>query len=276
MKMVVVWFTVLVVLGLVIGLILSLRFSDWIADLRSAAAAEQTSVEAGIAEPPEIMRRFAERNGGRTNGSATVEARQRVQMRLSPGQRFFDMEATLVSGTRRPTFVWEATASIAGVVPMRALDSFVGGQGQLEVRVAGVLPIAHATGPESDKGEIMRFLAELAWNPDAILNASALLWRQIDERTVEVSAPIAGGMAKVRQIFDVNGDILGIEADDRPYFVEGKPQSMRWIGRFRDYKEFGAYRVPSYGEVAWDLPDGEFLYWRGTILSFGSTDEIAP
>lgn len=270
----VVWFAVLVVLGLVIGLILSLRFSDWIADLQSAAAAEQTSVEVGTAEPPEIMRRFAERNGGRPGGSATVMARQQAQMRLSPSQRFFDMEATLLSGTRRPAFVWEATARIALVVPIRVLKSFVRGQGLLEVRVAGVLPIAHATGAESDKGELMRFLSELAWNPDAILNASGLLWRQIDERTVEVSAPVAGGMAKVRQTFDAGGDIIGVEADDRPYLVEGKPQSMRWIGRFRDYKEFGAYRVPSYREIAWGLPDGEFLYWRGTILSFGSTDEI--
>lgn len=37
MTMVTIWFAVLVALGLVISLILSLRFNDWIADLRSAA-----------------------------------------------------------------------------------------------------------------------------------------------------------------------------------------------------------------------------------------------
>ncbi len=50
--------------------------------------------------------------------------------------------------------------------------------------------------------------------------------------------------------------------------MDGKSVPTRWIGRLRDYTQFGAYRLPRYGEVAWDLPAGEFVYFRGTITSF--------
>jgi hypothetical protein len=247
------------------------RFRESIAALKEAAVAEQRSSAAAASEPlPDIVRRFAERNGGR-RGAATVLLRQRVQMRLGPDSAFFDVDATHLAGTRVPAFVWEATATMAMVVPIRVVDSYVGGQGLLEVRAAGFLQMAHATGPESDLGEMMRFLAELAWNPDAILNATALAWRQIDDRTAEVSAPTAGGIARVRQIFDAQGDIVGIEANDRPYLVDGQSRPTRWIGRFSDYTQFGAYRIPRNGEIAWDLPEGEYVYWRGTITSFSAT-----
>jgi hypothetical protein len=130
--------------------------------------------------------------------------------------------------------------------------------------------MASETGPDTDKGEVIRFLAELAWNPDAILNAPALHWRQIDARTIEVSVDTRGGTVAVRQLFDDQGDIVGIESDDRPYVVDGKPIPTRWIGRFPEYAQFGAYRAPSRYEVAWVLPAGEFVYFRGTTVSLGS------
>lgn len=111
----------------------------------------------------------------------------------------------------------------------------------------------------------MRFLAELPWNPDAMLNAPALKWRQLDEKTIEVSLMASGGAAIVRLLFDDAGDIVGSEADDRPMSVGAGSVPTKWIGRFSDYADFGRYRLPRHGEVAWVLPAGEFLYWRGDI-----------
>lgn len=110
----------------------------------------------------------------------------------------------------------------------------------------------------------MRFLAELPWNPDAILNADGLTWRQVDEASVEVSMETTGGQARVTMLFDQAGDIVAIEADDRP---RSGDTPGRWIGRFSGYAQVGPYRFPASGEVAWDLPTGEFVYWRGAILS---------
>jgi hypothetical protein len=259
----------LVLLTTAVQQILSARFRAAIEARRQAIVAGQISAPPRQYAIPEIVRAFAERSGARLDGPKVVLAHQRAEMRLAPNQKFFPIEASQLSGTRDPGFVWEATARLAGIVPMRVIDSFAAGRGWLGVRIAGAIPMANATGPENDKGEMMRFLAEMAWNPDAILNMTALHWRQIDDRTVDVLSATKGGTATVRLRFDADGDLEGIEADDRPYLVGGKSVPMRWIGRFRDYADFGSYRLPSYGEVAWVLPEGEFVYWRGTIIDFG-------
>ncbi|MEO5806459.1 DUF6544 family protein [Devosia sp.] len=259
---------VAVALLVLVQVVASRQFAGKIAGLRQSAVAEQGPVAGVRSVPPEIMVGFAERSGATVGGPSTMMARQNAEMRLAPDQPFFPLVATQLSGTRTPAFVWEATATMAKVVPLHIVDSYTGGRGLLEVKIAGSIQVAGGTGPDTDKGEMMRFLAELAWNPEAILNASGLSWRQIDMLTVEVSAPTSAGVARVRLLFDAEGDIVAIEADDRPFLVGGKSVPTRWIGRFGDYASFGRYRLPRHGEVAWVLPAGEFLYWRGDVAAF--------
>ena len=217
---------------------------------------------------PPIVRRFATRNGARAGGPPALLMVQDAEMRLRIDQAFFRQDATQVSGTRRPGFVWQATGVIAAVIPVRIVDAYVDGEGGLEVRLAGSVPVSAASGAEMAKGEAMRFLAELPWNPEAILNADGLSWRQIDDDTVEVSTPTVGGPARVVLHFDQDGDIASIEAPDRP---RAGDTPARWIGRFSDYAQVGAYRFPRRGEVAWDLPEAEFVYWRGNIVSIAAS-----
>jgi hypothetical protein len=42
-----------------------------------------------------------------------------------------------------------------------------------------------AAGPQADKGELMRYLAELAWAPHEMLHNPQLSWREIDATTVK-------------------------------------------------------------------------------------------
>ncbi|MEO6179173.1 MAG: DUF6544 family protein [Devosia sp.] len=262
---------VVVVFVVVVPPILSLQFQTKIEALRKIVIATQTSSLPDQNAIPEMMKAFALRNGGTAGGPPTVSMSQSDQMRSGPDATFFELEATQLSGTRDPGFVWEATAIMAAVLPMRVVDSHVGGKGWLEVRIAGAIPVASERGSDADKGEIIRFLAELAWNPDGILNATGLRWRQIDPRTIEVSIDTTDGVVAVRQTFDADGDIVAIETDDRPYQVDRTAVPTRWVGRFWDYAQFGRYRLPRRGEVAWVLPRGEFVYFRGIVTAFGPT-----
>ncbi len=168
---------------------------------------------------PDLVRDFAERNGGRAGGPKAVRMIQKAEMRLSPAGAVIPLRATQISGTREPGFLWEATSRLARVLPMRILDSYVAGTGWLDVRIAGAIRVATARGPGADRGEAMRFLAELAWNPDALLNARGLTWEQRDALSVEVSLETGAGAARVTLLFDAAGDIVGMTAADRPRAV---------------------------------------------------------
>jgi hypothetical protein len=148
------------------------RFSARIEGLRLDLLVARGPAREDPSALPPLVRAFAERNGGRRDGPLVVRMKQKAEMRLKPGARFFALTATQDSGTRVPGFVWDARGRMAWVAPLRVLDAYAAGAGQLEVRIAGAIPVARALGPEVDKGEAIRFLAELPWNPDAILAAS--------------------------------------------------------------------------------------------------------
>jgi hypothetical protein len=260
----------IIVAVLVTELGLSRLFSAKVDDLRRRLLASQVCAAPDQSLIPQLVRDFAARNGGRLGGASAVRMVQSAEMRLKPDQAFFHINATQLSGAREPGFVWQAAGTMAAIVPLQVVDSYVAGAGWLEARIAGAIPVASARGPEIDKSEAMRFLAELAWNPDAMINASGLSWRPVDSRTVEVSMTTRGGPARVRLLFDAAGDITGIEADDRPGAIGKLPAP--WIGRFSDYVRIGAYRWPRQGEIAWTLPAGEFVYWRGEIVSIIRAD----
>lgn len=264
MKLFLIAAAVLLVALFLAQLFLSSQFSAKIGDLGDRLVLSQTVSAPDTNLIPPIMREFAVRNGGHVGGPNTVTMTQKAEMRLAVDQPFFQLDASQLSGTKKPAFVWQARGTMSGVVPLQIVDAYVAGVGELEVRIAGSIPVASAGGPETAKGEAMRFLAELPWNPDAILNADGLTWRQVDEVRVEVSMETTGGQARVTMLFDQAGDIIAIEAEDRP---RAGDTPARWIGRFSGYAEVGPYRFPASGEVAWDLPEGEFVYWRGTMLS---------
>lgn len=192
---------------------------------------------------------------------------QRGAMRLKPSGAWKAFDATQTIRVREPGFVWRARMSVAPLVSLRIADEYANGKGCLEARLFGFVRLARSTGPETDKGELMRYLAELVWAPHAMLYNPHLSWRELAESTVEVSAPSSAGPARVRLLFEA-GVIRRIEADDRPRAEGGRMIPSRWSGRFSDYRQFGSYRLPARAEVSWDLDEGPFACWRGEITGF--------
>ena len=110
-------------------------------------------------------------------------------------------------------------------------------------------------------------MAELPWVPHAIRDNHALQWQEIDECSVEVSAPVGQARVNLTVNFDPAGDVAGCVATARPRTQSGHSVPRTWGGFFSDYAEFDGMRMPSRAEVYWDLPEGRFTYWRGKITS---------
>jgi len=87
-----------------------------------------------------------------------------------------------------------------------------------------------------------------------------LSWREIDAKTVEVSAVTSGRTAGVRLSFE-DGDIALLEADDRPRMAGRLIVPTTWRGCCSDYREMGGCRIPTQVTVSWLLDDGSFEYW---------------
>ncbi|HEX7045880.1 MAG TPA: DUF6544 family protein, partial [Burkholderiales bacterium] len=117
------------------------------------------------------------------------------------------------------------------------------------------------------EGELMRFLAEAAWYPTALLPSQGVRWEAAGERSAY--ATLEDGAVEVRMLFafDDQGLIESVRAEARGRMVGDEMVPTPWQGRFWSYAERGGMRIPLEGEVAWLLPEGPKPYWRGRITA---------
>ncbi|PRP98503.1 hypothetical protein ENSA5_29730 [Enhygromyxa salina] len=210
---------------------------------------------------PDALRSFAERNILRRD-YARVVLEQEGTMRLQPNASWRPFTAEQWTSAREVAFCWHARVKMAPFVTMVIDDAFEGGHGRLDVKLWGRLPVAHDDGPELDRGEAMRYLAELPWNPAALLTNPELRFAEGPEGSVRVWT--GDPRTYVDAHLDEAGDIVRTYSETRSM---GDAGPAPWEGRFSDYADLGGLRVPCRGEVSWLLPEGRFEYWRGEITS---------
>ena len=80
---------------------------------------------------------------------------------------------------QRPGFDWEGRIEMMPGLTARVHDAYIAGEGVLHATLFGLVSLANLRGtPEIAQGELMRFLAEAAWYPTALLPRPARLSRQ--------------------------------------------------------------------------------------------------
>ena len=197
------------------------RFRQWTEALAGQLGGEPGPAGVSAHEVPPIVRAFVECAAPEGMIPAIFRLKQRAEMRLNPGGAWWPLTAKQVISVQAPGFVWAASMQLAPFVEASILDAYVDRKGLLEVRLFGSFPLVRAAGPDVGQGELMRYLAELVWVPQAMLYNSGLSWRVMDETSVEVSAAGPAGSARMRLLFD-GGDVVGFEADDRPRLANGR------------------------------------------------------
>jgi hypothetical protein len=170
--------------------------------------------------------------------------------------------------TSAPGFVWDGSVAMLPGIPVRVHDAYVAGEGVLHPAILGVFSLVEMRGTgEVARGELMRFFAEAAWYPTALLPSQGVRWEAVDEssaRATLVDGPIALTMTFR---FGADGLIAGVRAEARGRTVGGRVVATPWEGRWSSYQRQAGMLVPMSGEVAWVLAEGVKPYWRGTITA---------
>jgi len=169
--------------------------------------------------------------------------------------------------TRICEFDWRAQAGPFGMISAR--DALKDDKGRFDIMALGVIPIARAEHSSAlVRGELMRYLAELAWAPHAILLNTALRWRVDGPDTLAVSAGIGDTASEVLLGLDSQGRIAGGFAPDRPRSTTAPFLPTPWRGRFSDYRHHRDLWIPFAGEVGWEIDGKEQLYWRAQMTQW--------
>src|SRR5829696_1090637 len=168
--------------------------------------------------------------------------------------------------TQRPGFDWNGRVAMMPGLPVRVHDSYAAGEGILHASMLGLFTVVDMRGTgDVAEGELMRFFAEAAWYPIALLPSQGVRWEAVDDYSAY--ATLDEGDLSLTMLFTFNeeGFIETVSAEERGRAVDGEVVPTPWQGRFWNYEERGGMVVPLDGEVAWLLPEDEKPYWRGHI-----------
>lgn len=190
---------------------------------------------------------------------------QRGTFALEPG-RWSPFTATEDFSVGPPGFVWDARIRMAPLVAVRVRDSYVEGEGVMRAAIASLYTVVDQRGtPEMAAGALLRYLAESAWVPTALLPGAGVRWSAVDDITARASLTDAGTTVSMDVHFGARGEIVRISAL-RHRDVDGTPVLTPWVGHFADYARVEDMMVPMTSEVGWVTSAGWQPYWRGRTV----------
>ncbi len=217
--------------------------------------------------PPPVQRffRVVLPEGQPLIGKATIAHEGQFNMEET-GERWAPFTSKQISATSAPGFLWDARIRMGPGINVFVHDGYIGGEGLLYGKLLGLMSVVNEPQtPELAHGELMRYLAEAAWYPTALLPSQGVHWEAIDESSAY--ATLTDGSTRVTLEFHFNeeGFITSVRSDGRFRSVDGEQIATPWEGRFWAYQEQDGMKIPTEGEVAWLLPEGRAPYWRARI-----------
>jgi hypothetical protein len=219
----------------------------------------------GLPAPVERYFRVALEEGRPMVSGARVRHEGTFNMGEAPDNwKPFTSDQVVVA--QRPGFDWNGRVALAPGLPVRVHDAYVAGEGILHASLLGLFSVVDMRGTgDVAEGELMRFFAEAAWYPTALLPSQGVSWEAVDDHSAH--ATLEEGDVSITMLFTFNeeGLIDTVRAETRGRAVGEEVVPTPWRGRFWNYEERDGMLVPLDGEVAWLLPEGEEPYWRGHI-----------
>lgn len=213
------------------------------------------------------LRAFALPGGaGVVAGARGVRLSQRGELVPSPGARPLRFTAEQTIDALRSAFRWVATVRLGPVTLMTATDAYEDGRGSLVVRALGLVPVMRGTGADFDRGELQRYLGEVPFCPPALVSHPTLEWSAVDADTVRLRDRADGSGATVDLALDEARGAVTCRAD-RPRAVGKGTVTTPWEAVSDVPHEWSGMRVPTRIEVAWQLPEGRFTYFRAEITA---------
>lgn len=205
---------------------------------------------------------------------SSVHLTQSGRMKPPGAASWMSFRATQTISTTECAFDWRARGGPFGVVSAR--DALADGEGRFDVMALGIVPISRVEHSAAlVRGELMRYLAELPWAPDAILLNAGLRWRVDGPDTIAVSAGDGETGAEVTLSLDGEGRVLQAFAPDRPRSATAPTLPTPWRARFSDYRRHDGMWLPFAGEVAWEIDGALATYWQGRIESWEARSALA-
>jgi hypothetical protein len=186
-----------------------------------------------------------------------VKLKHTGTFRTKVDQKWMPISGSEYFSTQRPGFVWFASVKPFPLIWITARDTYYKGNGNVLIKLLSLFTIGNSMGKEVNQATLTRFIAEAPWFPTALLPGDYLKWEAIDSNSAKVI--VSDSRIDISGIFYFNekGEITQFTADRYMNTTKEK-----WTCYYKNYKDFDGVKVPTDGEVVWNLKSGNFSYAR--------------
>ena len=175
-------------------------------------------------------------------------------------------------------FHW--AARVAGVIG--GFDQYLDGQGELQWKLLGLVPVMQAQGPDVARSAVGRAAGEAMWIPTALLPRFGVGWAAADDRHVTATLCLDGVEVDLHYGLEDDGRIRSVVIDR--WGDPDRTGSWGWYpfgGEVTGYRTFGGVTVPSAGRIGWFYgtdrwSQGEFFRFQLTALELAASPSPSP
>ncbi len=203
--------------------------------------------------------------------AATFELAGKINMSASGGEQWKHFTSTQRAVIHRPGFLWNGSVAMLPGITAHVHDSYIAGVGTLHAAILGLFTVADVQGGgEIARGELMRYFAEMAWYPTALLPSQGVRWAAVDDHSA--NATLVDGPISLTLLFsfDDAGLITSVHADARGSGVGKDMVMLPWDCSVSNYQLRNGMMVPTRGGAG----KGGQPYFVGDLTSLDY--EFAP
>ena len=228
----------------------------------------------GLPAPVQRYFRAVLRDGQSLIAAATFELAGTINMSAT-GKQWKPFTSTQRAVVHRPGFLWDGRVSMLPGLAAHVHDGYCAGLGTLHAAMLGLFTVAQVQGGgEIARAELMRYFAEMAWYPTALLPSQGVRWLAVDDHSA--NATLVDGPITLTLLFrfDNAGLIASVHADERGSGVGKDMVMLPWDCSVSNYQLRDGILVPTRGQAAWVRPEGRRPYFVGHLTSLAY--EFAP
>ncbi|MBZ0183931.1 MAG: hypothetical protein K8F60_15855 [Melioribacteraceae bacterium] len=193
--------------------------------------------------------------------------KQNALFRTSEKSEFSKLTAVQHYNLRSPGFVWVAELMASSIIPVKAIDTYLNGKGNVLIKLLSSITISDETGPEMDQSSLMRYFVEAPFVPYILLPSNIVKWSLINQSTAKVEIVLDNQKYEMEISFNQKGEIVKVFTKDRYRTTNAGYVKSGFTARFNDYKEFNGIKIPTYAEIEWNEKDKDFMYGKFTVES---------
>ncbi len=238
------------------------RIDREIAGLLAARGPEPagTVSEADLEGLPDPVQRWLRVSGVvGTEIPSVVRISQKGEFRLGAGEAWMPMTATQYYTTNPPGFLWRASMRMSPLVQVTGRDRYVHGTGDIEMRLASIIPVASKSGGNLNSGALLRYLNETMWFPAALLLPN-VTWDAIDDTSARAT------------LTDAGQSVSAMTADR---WNDSEQAFLSWSTPITDWGTFEGLRIATSGTGVWKTGADAYEYVRLHLTSV-EYDPVRP